>query len=357
MSVISSIEKLQIRGLPGEEQKMLVIFATHEHPLGSRPISLPGQFKVQFLLARPSRLLFPEEAPSFVTNVVGDSHLGIGAPKPGKEHTDDITGMVLDIHFEGRVHRFKCIPNEKGYMGKIQVDDIVAKDYADAESIAYRALSPFLSAWSVTMDIPLMFETIQVTDLTTHTDMLRVRAPHIAMKPAGGVGTFLSDEFCQYASLYREGMNANTPLYRFLCFYKIVESLYIRRSDKAKEAKSRGEEPRKYNEDVPLTVDAVKGLISMLYPWRQGWDDDFTIDQLLPSDAHGKRFRKIREQELKPLRDRIAHALMHSGRIETVADRLEDINAVTKWLPILRVWVRLLLRIEFPGEFQTRPIM
>jgi hypothetical protein len=136
----------------------------------------------------------------------------------------------------------------------------------------------------------------------------------------------LSDEFCEYASLYREGMNANTPFYRFLCFYKIVESLYTRRSERAKEAKARGEEPRKYTEDVPLTSDAIRGLIGVIYPWRSRWNDDFTINQVLPPDANGKRFKAIREKELEPLRNRIAHALMRSGKIETVADRMEDVN-------------------------------
>jgi hypothetical protein len=146
------------------------------------------------------------------------------------------------------------------------------------------------------------------------------------MRPAGGAMSALSDEFCEYASLYREGMNANTPFYRFLCFYKIVESLYTRRSERAKEAKARGEEPRKYTEDVPLTSDAIRGLIGVIYPWRSKWNDDFTINQVLPPDANGKRFKAIREKELEPLRNRIAHALMRSGKIETVADRMEDVN-------------------------------
>jgi hypothetical protein len=146
-------------------------------------------------------------------------------------------------------------------------------------------------------------------------------------------------------------MNANSPFYRFLCFYKIVESLYIRRSENAKQAKLRGEDPRKYNEDVALSPEAIRGILGILYPWRTDWDDDLSMNQIIPEEARGKRFKLIREKYLEPLRNAIAHGLMRSGQIETVADRLEDVNAANKWLPLMRIWVRLLLRIEFPQEF------
>lgn len=289
-------------------------------------------------------------------DVLGDSHIGIAKPASERIGDQDVIGMTLDVHHAGQILRFKCIPNDDGFVGKIEIESIAARDYMDAERIAYEALMPFLSAWSLTLDIPVVVETIQVTDLTTHTDMLKIRAPFVAMKPAGGVGSLLSEEFCQYASLYREGMNANTPFYRFLCFYKVIESLYTRRSVRAKEERLRGAEPRKYTEDVPLTEDAIRGLIGLLYPWRASWDDDFTIRQVLPEEAKGKRFKTIREKTLEPLRDRIAHALMRSGKIESVADRIADVNAVVLWLPLLRLWTRLLMKIEFPREFEPEPL-
>lgn len=338
-------------GLPGEEQKLLVLFGTTDYPIGSRPISVPGYFRVQFLLARPGRLAFTEHEASFLTNKVGDSHLGIAKSKREEDRSEDITGLVLETFGEGWHFQFRCVVNEGGYVGKILTDNLYAHDYAEAEAIAYRALTPFLSAWSVALDIPMNIETVQVTDLTTHTDMLRIRAPCQEMRPSGGTGPELSQEFCGYASVYREAMNADSPFYRFLCFYKVVESIYFRRSAKAKEAKLRGEEPRRYNEDVPLSREAISGLLYMLYPWRTDWSDEFSIQQILPEEARGKRFKAIREHYLEPLRNGIAHGLMRSGYIETVADRIEDVNNANKWLPLLRVWTRLLLKIEFPKEF------
>jgi hypothetical protein len=119
----------------------------------------------------------------------------------------------------------------------------------------------------------------------------------------------------------------------------------------AQEAKSRGEKPRIYTEDVPLSTEAIRGILLWIYPWRSSDDDDFIIDQILPAEATGKRFKTIRQKLLEPMRDTIAHGLMRSGEIKTVADRLEDIEKTAKWLPLLRVWVRVLLATEFPTEF------
>jgi Methylamine utilization protein MauJ len=257
MTILSTTEKLRVRGVPGEEQNLLVVFSTTDFPMGSRPISVPGSFRVQFLLARPGHLKFSETEPSFLTKIVGDSHIGITKPIHERNSDKDIIGMVLNTRGGNWQLQFNCVVNDAGYLGKIVVE-LPAKDYIEAEAVAFRALTPFLSAWSVTLDVPVNIETIQVTDLTTHTDMLRIQSPFIEMKPAGGVTTALSEEFCQFASLYREGMNANSPFYRFLCFYKVVESIYLRRSETAKRAKLRGEIPRKYDEDVPLTKDAMK---------------------------------------------------------------------------------------------------
>jgi hypothetical protein len=90
MALISTTEKVLMRGVPGEEQKMLVFFGTTDFPIGSRPISVAGQFRVQFLLARPGRLKFCEREPSFLTNVVGDSHLGVGKPNSQRTSDEDI---------------------------------------------------------------------------------------------------------------------------------------------------------------------------------------------------------------------------------------------------------------------------
>jgi hypothetical protein len=196
-----------------------------------------------------------------------------------------------------------------------------------------------------------VIETIQVSDPATYTESLRIQRPFREMMPFGGVGPGLGEEFCKFASLYREALNASSPFYRFLCFFKVVEGIYVRQKVSATEAKARGEEPKKREEDVRLSIDAIRGVLGWVYPWENA-NDEFLLRQLLPEDANNKKFRTIFHTVLEPLRDTIAHALMKSGEIKSVADRLEDVENVSKWLPLLRLWVRVLLASEFPNEFQ-----
>ncbi len=173
------------------------------------------------------------------------------------------------------------------------------------------------------------------------------------MMPPGGVGPRLSDEYSKFASVYREALNSSSPFYRYLCLYKLVESIYYRQQVKAKEAKAAGQQPRKRNEDVKLTQDALHGIVRWVYPWEDSLNDEVLMRQLMPDEAEGKKFRSIYQAVLLPLRDTVAHALMSSGEIKTVADRLEDVENVEKWLPLLRLWVRVLMASEFPEEFIT----
>jgi hypothetical protein len=259
--------------------------------------------------------------------------------------------LLVGHYGEGTIH-FSCVVNDDGCVGRITAEQVWANDHVNAEFVAYRALTPFLSSWSAVLDIPIMVETIQVTDPATHTESLRIQRPFREMMPMGGVGPILGDEYCKFASLYREALNSSSPFYRFLCFYKLVESIYLRQQVSAAEAKLRGEEPRKRNEDVKLTKEAVRGIVNWVYPWEDP-HDDFLLSQLLPDEANDKKFRSIFQIILEPLRDSIAHALMKTGEIKSVADRLEDIEEVMKWLPLLRLWVRVLMLSEFPDEFKA----
>jgi hypothetical protein len=139
---------------------------------------------------------------------LGDSHIRIAKPLKERGPTD-VESVLLQETGHGKQICFTGLPNENGYLGKLIVDALLAQNLGDAETQAYESLAPFLSGWSLHLDIPVHVETIQVTDLRTHTSSLRVRTPHFEMTFASGQSPPLTDDFCQYASLYREGLNSN----------------------------------------------------------------------------------------------------------------------------------------------------
>ncbi len=79
-------------------------------------------------------------------------------------------------------------------------------------------------------------------------------APHFEMNFGGGTHPMFGDEFCLYASIYREGLNSNSAFYRFLCFYKIIESLIAKRGREGSVKKQAGK-----TRAVPTEVESPKG--------------------------------------------------------------------------------------------------
>lgn len=308
-----------------------------------------GDYKVQLLLARPGYPNTTEREQSFIDEKVGDSHVVIAKPKSSRTPQGAVQ-VLLHVDGDGRRLEFKGLPNDKGYLGKFVAERLPAKSFNDAEASAYRAITPFLSAWSVHLDIPMHVETIQVTEISSGLCSLRVATPHSEMTFGGGVSPLLSNDFCQYASIYREGMNTNSAFYRFLCFYKIIESIPHRRSREREAARVAGRDVPRFTELIPADEQETLSLLGDVYPWRGQWDK-LSSAQLIPTEAKGKKFGAVREQHLSGIRTGIAHALLKTGEITISLDNLEHIQQVNKWLPLTRMMARLVLRNEFPREF------
>jgi hypothetical protein len=145
-------------------------------------------------------------------------------------------------------------------------------------------------------------------------------------------------------------MNSNSAFYRFLCFYKIIESVPIRRGRTNEAAKHAGQEVRRFHEVIPANQDELLALLKEVYPWRATWDD-MALSQIVPSEASGKKVGWVREKYLNPLRVGIAHALLKTGEVRITLDKIDHIQQVNRWLPLSRVLARLLLKHEFPTEF------
>lgn len=322
-----------------------------DSPQDPRKLNLQGErgpYRVQFLLGRPGYPSTKEREFKFIDEFVGTSHIQMTKPK-SERGPNDIDKMVLQITGPtGKNYRIIGEPNEQGFLGKLTAE-LEADNAAAAEHDAYGAITPFLSAWAMNVDVPLHIETIQVTDLKTHVSSLRVYTPHFEMNMAGGVSPSLQDDFCQYASIYREGLNTNSAFYRFLCFYKIIESLIAKRGREAGAKKAAGQNPRREYEVIPDTPEKILALLKHLYPWRNTWDE-LGISQSFPDEVRGKKITVIREKHFRPLRLGIAHALLDQGEITVILDKMEYIQTVNKWLPLCRVCARWMLLNDFPRE-------
>lgn len=334
-------------GVAGEESKIIVapILKGASVPTPAEIGGQRGMHRVQFLLARPGYPIRKEREYKFIDDVMGTSHLKIVKPEV-ERGSKDADQLLLQLR--GKNYQLVGLADKNGFLGKL-ICELEADSNQAAEMEAYGSLAPFLSAWSMNADIPIHVETIQVTNLTTQISFLRVVTPHFEMNFPGGTHPFFLDEFCQYASIYREGLNTNSTFYRFLCFYKIIESLIVKRGREAKAKKLAGENPRRPYEVIPEEPDDILALLRRLYPWRATWDQ-LAITQTFPSEALGKKITAIRDKHFTPLRVGIAHGLLDSGEITVVLDKMEYIQAVNKWLPLCRICARWMLLNDFPRE-------
>jgi hypothetical protein len=342
-------------GLPGSAMHLVAVGRSSRDPNAScnaaHPSGAPGDYKVTFLLARPGFSLEPEYKYSFVDLAKGDSHLAIAKPAFVNPQGDFDQIRIDGVSPDGQF-RFTGLPNEKGFLGKIESDPFRAASFSDAEEKAHRALVPSLSYWSAELDIPLSVNQIESTEVTTGNKQTSILPAYPTVPWNVMPIAQLDNEFLGRASLYREALNANSTPYRYLCLFKIVEGILGRRSRLALEAKRRGEQPRRFQfEEVPGRKEDFVTWLNVVFSIRPLWDE-MALDQIFVPDVLGRSFGYVIENFLRPLRVKIAHALSRSsGELTMSADELLHLREVNKWLPLIKCIVRRMTKNEFPTQF------
>lgn len=341
-------------GVPGEVQE--IIACNHfrderdSRNIGG-PTGLPGQYRVTFLFERPGYRKTNEYEFAFTGPLKGDSHLAITKPAfipPGNADADQIK---IYARTPNGAFEFTGFPNQKGFLGKVVSEPFHANDRNDAERKAYDALIPSLSNWSVHLDIPLEVQTIETMELRTENIGMRVTHPFIeAPFSVEGTPPAYDSEFAHYASMYREALNSNSSVYRFLCLFKIIEGIKVRRARLGKEAGGARDKCVRRMEILPNDDDGARAWLNALFSIRREWDG-LTLGQIFPPEAKGKRLMHLVGTELENLRNQIAHSIMQSGELSLSADDLVQIQRVNKWLPLTRCIARRMLKNDFPVQF------
>lgn len=318
----------------------------------AKPTGSPGQYKVTFVLSRPGFPLQAENRISFADLLKGDSHLAIAAPAYVRPDGQEADRLVIDGNSPDGRFRFMGLPNERGFLGKIESDPFTANTFNEAEQKAFRALVPSLSYWSSELDIPLSVYQVESTELTTGNKQTSMIPPYPNVPWIGLPTAQLEPEFLGCVSLYREALVTNSLPYRYLCLYKIIEGILGRRARLAKEARRSRREPRHFGlEDVPAEKDKFVVWLNSIFSVRMEWNDMIFTGIFVP-DALGKSFGYIIEKFLRPLRVKVAHALSErSGELTMSADELLHIRELNRWLPLTKCIVRRLIKNEFPGQF------
>ena len=279
-----------------------------------------GDYRVTFTFCRPDAPPTSARDHKSEEFIEGDSHLGISAPAVQFADGQPYNRMMITGGFENVTLEFEGIPNRKGFLGKC-VTTLTADNFAQAEKVAFRCLAPLLSAWSLLRHVPLQVFQVDCVELATGAWRVSYRNDFFDAIPAAEPPG-LDTEFQNYASLYREAMVANSEAYRYLCLFKIIESIYRRRSRLGTEAKLKGEPPlHRPEERVPDQPREFVPWLQGIFPDTVKWDE-LALDSIFLPEVVGQKVKPIFEKNLGPLRNAIAHAITgKSGELTVSIDQ------------------------------------
>lgn len=342
------------RGLPGQDQRLLIrnVFADPNDPRNHGPVGGGlGRYRALFTLMRPGTRPVSENNFTFDTNVGGDSHIAI-APPAVKPPEDNPGADKIKVYSKTDDGSFVFLghANDRGFLSRLEVE-LDANDFRNAENKAYRALAPSLSNWAVHLDVPVQIWRIHVTELSTGNQQISIVNPFDEMPFALAASGSMSAHFRAFAGLYREAANSNSPVYEYLCLFKIAEGIRNRRVRLAKEAAERGEKFTRPQERVPKEPTDFEPWLNAIYATRRKWDE-MALESVFVAEARGRKINDLLDKELTDLRVDIAHTLSdESGEITLSVDEALHLAKVNHWLPLLKCIVRRMLKNEFPDEY------
>jgi hypothetical protein len=227
----------------------------------------------------------------------------------------------------------RIIPNSHGRLAQVRLT-VTAGDFSLAENEAFDAVMPTLSRIAFDADTPLEVTGVLLTEQATQTR--RFGAARVgATQPAPALAGDTTSELRSFLAAYREGLNANSPLYQALSFYKIIEGVTKFRTNRMRAAKKRGApEPA---DPLAKEIPADRGGLVGMTEWSR---DNFT-------PYLGMSFAEIRDAVTDTIRNAVAH--ISPGMDLRVADYAADVRACRAITPVLRYVARELIHDELAG--------
>ena len=327
-------------GLPGAAYQLHTQRRRKGQPPEPPSQTLQDKYRVVLTL---TRIMEDFKSLNFESGIPGDSFVQFA--KPEKERTPaDFNEMVIFFGHGNQRLEITGTANPHGRLAKLSVET-PAPSFTEAEKIAFGAASPFLSAMAFELDVPMRLTQMDVTQMSTHSSSMTYTCPYSDMVPIGNDHNNVP--YVQsLLSLYREGINSNSPNYQFLCWYKIVEGVNVKRAEET--ASLKRALPLKFAERLEKTKLEQRKRLEEIFPIVHVYGaPDARWDDLVPDEVMDWKFNRVREQKLEPLRNRIAHMISEpSGDLSLSPDSRENAREITKWISLLRFIARVMILNE-----------
>ncbi len=344
---------------PGYTYMTFAFLYEDEEAPRTSPLGEPGHYEVTFTLLQTGqaseKLTDPAEISRIVEvqneKITGDSHLVLCMPEAAPTSADDETGVVVPISVnrpDGSADDVEIIlkPNQHGRLHKLFVR-LQAKDFSDAERRAYFEASTLLSDLAFQLDIPLHMAHTYVKETSTkHARVGFVRQfgyKGLANLPSfqsssEGFGTGMRPHpYPALTSIYREALNSESPFYQFLCFCRVIQRL-------KETLRPRWERIISRHDRTLLPT----------YRKHEKFPKEDQEAERFPDGVRGKKFYKVYDDNLRPLRNGIGHMFLEDMKDESSTERSTDeydfVSEVYSYLPVAHHVSRTMIENDFgPG--------
>jgi hypothetical protein len=218
-------------------------------------------------------------------------------------------------------------------------------------------LAPYLSRLSLEYDVPVYIYQTDIVEISSRRYLISTDRSYRNVYLFESTPRPIPKEAEGYCGLYREALNSNSPIYQFLCFFKIIEAVKQRRRQLAAELQNHPDKAtllRREGEIIP--EDREYGgrnfLLSVFSTMNFLPLDDLALAQFFPEESLGKRFSAVIQKHLEPIRNKVAHALLDdTGDISVFVDEMIEVDQTRYWLPVTKCIARRMLQNEFPDVF------
>jgi hypothetical protein len=307
----------------------------------------PGLYQVSFLLTQLERI----GAQDGIDSDEGDSCVWL--PQSGGKEARTNVPILRVLHGSASTGiMLEGYANRQGRLARLVARTVQANSFSDAELKANRAVQGFLSQMSVRFNIPIIIGKTHIVEIATANQQIEIVTPFGGQYFGSNLTLHAVDGFQVYSSLYREALNSNSPVYRFLCFYKIIEALRIRRNRLAADRRRNGETPSRIRGEL-LPPDKAAATVWLRQLFELGNDSgEMSSSYVFPLGTFGLKFNRVINSALTPLRVSIAHAVLETGETTLIAHELLHMKKVMLWLPLTNCIARQMLKTDFPSAFE-----
>lgn len=340
---------------PGYTHVTLAFLYEGEGQPRTDPLGEPGQYEATFTLLQPGQAAerVVETGPTRTFEVqnekiAGDSHLAMCLPKDARPSPNAEIGLAMPITVggpDGSAGDVEILlkPSDEGRLAKVFVS-LEAENFSEAESRAYFEASALLSNLASKLDIPLRIAHTHLKETESgHVKIGFVRQfgyrglanlPEFGSASSGFAIDRKGDTHAALTSIYREALNSESPFYQVLCFCRVIQRLTERlrpRWEKAIAEHDKGLLPayRKY-EKMPEAGDEAERF---------------------PDAVKGKKFTKVYDDYLRPLRNGIGHVFLEDEKDEDSEERSTDefefVDRTYAYLPVAHHIARTMLKNDF----------